>query len=69
MFEFIFILVFFATLLVTGLSMFTIFAAAAFALLVMAVLGMIGAVIQLIPWLLVIALGIWFFRNYVYSHR
>ncbi|CAM3051126.1 envelope stress response protein PspG [Vibrio neptunius] len=69
MFELIFVLVFIATLLVTGLTMFTVFAAAGFALMVMVLLGMVGAVIKLIPWLIVIAVGIWFFKNYVYDHR
>ncbi|KJY92573.1 MULTISPECIES: envelope stress response protein PspG [Vibrio] len=69
MFELIFVLVFIATLLVTGLTMFTVFAAAGFALMVMVLLGMVGAVIKLIPWLIVIAVGIWFFKNYVYGHR
>ena len=33
------------------------------------VLGMVGVIFKLIPWLIVIALGVWFFRNYVYSPR
>ncbi|GLT17057.1 phage shock protein G [Vibrio zhanjiangensis] len=69
MLELIFILVFVATLLVTGLTMLTVFTAAGFALLVMALFGMLGAVFKLIPYLIVIAVGIWFFKNYVYSHR
>lgn len=63
MFELIFVLVFIATLLVTGLTMFTVFAAAGFALMVMVLLGMVGAVIKLIPWLIVIAVGIWFSKT------
>ena len=60
MLELIFILVFIATLLVTGFTMMTVFAATGFALLVMALFGMIGAAFKLIPYLIVIAVGIWF---------
>ncbi len=67
MFELIFILVFIATLLVTGITMITVFSAAGFALLVMVLLGMIGAVFKILPWLIVIVLGFWFFKNYVYN--
>ena len=69
MFELIFVLVFIATLLVTGITMITVFSAAGFALLVMVLLGMIGAVFKMLPWLIVIALGFWFFKNYVYNSR
>lgn len=69
MFELIFVLVFIATLLVTGLTMMTVFAAAGFALLVMFILGMVGTVLKLIPWIIVIAIGYWFFKNYVVQTR
>lgn len=69
MFELIFILVFVSTLLVTGLTMMTVFAATAVAFVVMTLLGMIGVVFKLLPWLIVIVLGVWFFKNYVYSSR
>jgi phage shock protein G len=69
MFELIFILVFFATLLVTGVTLFTVFAAVAFSMVVMLLLGMVGAAIKLIPWLIVIAIGVWFFKTYVAQPR
>ncbi|MFM2588730.1 envelope stress response protein PspG [Vibrio sp. TBV020] len=69
MFELIFIMVFVATLLVTGVTMVTVLAGVAFSLVVMLLLGMIGAVIKLIPWLIVIAVGIWFFKNHVAQPR
>ncbi|MBA5762667.1 envelope stress response protein PspG [Vibrio sp. 404] len=69
MFELIFILVFIATLLVTGITMMTVFAAAGFALAVMFLMGMVGVVFKILPWLIVIAIGIWFFKNHVYSSR
>lgn len=69
MFELIFVLVFIATLLVTGITMLTVFAAAGFALVVMVLMGMVGVVFKILPWLIVIAIGIWFFKNHVYSSR
>ncbi|HAS62135.1 MAG TPA: envelope stress response protein PspG [Vibrio sp.] len=69
MFELIFILVFIATLLVTGITMLTVFAAAGFALVVMVLMGMVGVVFKILPWLIVIAIGVWFFKNHVYSSR
>ncbi|CAH8208275.1 envelope stress response protein PspG [Vibrio aestuarianus] len=69
MFEFIFLLVFVATLLVTGMTMMTVFAAMVIAFIVMTLLGMIGVMLKLLPWILVIAFGVWFFRNFVYSPR
>ncbi|MEZ8826862.1 envelope stress response protein PspG [Vibrio amylolyticus] len=69
MFELIFVLVFVATLLVTGITFMTLFAATVLSFLVLAVLGMVGVVFKLIPWLIAIAIGVWFFKNYVYSPR
>jgi len=69
MFELIFILVFAATLLVTGITMMTVFAATAIALVVMLLLGMLGFVLKLLPWLIVIAVGIWFFKHVVASPK
>ena len=67
MFELIFVLIFVATLLVTGITFMTVLAATGVALLVMLVLGMIGVVFKLLPWLIVIAIGVWFFKNFVHS--
>ena len=67
MFELIFVLIFVATLLVTGITFMTVLAATGVALAVMLVLGMMGVVFKLLPWLIVIALGFWFFKNFVHS--
>ncbi|CAK4070810.1 envelope stress response protein PspG [Vibrio sp. 16] len=69
MFELIFILVFTATLLVTGVTMLTVFAGVAFSIVVMVLLGMLGAVLKILPWLIVIAIGIWFFKSHVAQAR
>ncbi len=63
MFEIIFILVFVATLLVTGLTLVSVFAAIGLSLFVMLVLGMFGMAIKLLPWILLIAFVVWVFRQ------
>jgi len=63
MFEIIFILVFVATLLVTGLTVMSVFAAIGLSLLVMFVLGMFGMVLKLLPWILLIVFVVWIFRQ------
>ncbi len=69
MLELIFILVFAATLLVTGVTVMSVLAATGIALVVMFLLGLLGTVLKLLPWLIVIALGIWFFKNCVSQPR
>nr|WP_081324783.1 envelope stress response protein PspG [Vibrio cyclitrophicus] len=49
------------------MTFMTVLAATGIALAVMLVLGMMGVVFKLLPWLIVIALGIWFFKNFVHS--
>ncbi|QXC57264.1 envelope stress response protein PspG [Vibrio mimicus] len=65
MFELIFILVFAATLLVTGITLVSVFGAIALAFLVMALFGMLGIVLKLLPWLVVILVVIWLMRDRV----
>ena len=69
MFELIFVLVFMATLLVTGMTLVSVLGAIALAFVVMLALGMVGIFIKLIPWLIVIGVGYWFFKNVVYQPR
>lgn len=63
MFEIIFILVFIATLLVTGLTLMSVFAAIGVSLFVLLLLGMFGMAMKLLPWILVIAIAVWIFRQ------
>ncbi len=63
MFEIIFILIFIATLLVTGLTLMSVFAAIGLSLLVMLVLGMFGVALKLLPWIILIAFVVWIFRQ------
>ncbi|BCK11279.1 envelope stress response protein PspG [Vibrio cholerae] len=63
MFELIFIFVFATTLLVTGLTLMSVFGAMALAFLIMALFGMLGIVLKLLPWLLVVLVVIWLMRD------
>ncbi|TXZ74895.1 envelope stress response protein PspG [Vibrio mimicus] len=69
MFELIFILVFAATLLVTGITLMSVFGAIALAFLIMALFGMLGIVLKLLPWLLVVLVVIWLMSDKVSSSR
>ncbi|MCE7584654.1 envelope stress response protein PspG [Vibrio fluvialis] len=64
MIELIFILIFVASLLVTGLTVFGTLIAAAVAFVVLMLLSMLGFAIKLLPWIIVIALGVWVYRHY-----
>lgn len=63
MFELIFIFVFAATILVTGITLMSVFGAMALAFLIMALFGMLGIVLKLLPWLLVVLVVIWLMRD------
>ncbi|EGR5063935.1 MULTISPECIES: envelope stress response protein PspG [Vibrio] len=63
MFELIFIFVFAATLLVTGITLISVFGAMVLAFLIMALFGMLGIVLKLLPWLLVVLVVIWLMRD------
>jgi len=69
MIELFFVLVFVGMLVFTGVTMMTVFLATGVAFAAMLVLGMVGMVFKLLPWLIVIALGWWFFKNFVYCPR
>ncbi|EGQ9502542.1 TPA: envelope stress response protein PspG [Vibrio cholerae] len=69
MFELIFIFVFAATLLVTGITLMSVFGAMALAFLIMALFGMLGIVLKLLPWLLVVLVVIWLMRDKVKASR
>ncbi|MCD9476946.1 envelope stress response protein PspG [Photobacterium phosphoreum] len=63
MFEFLFLVAFTLVLIFTGVSLIGVLIAVAAGFAVMAVVGMLGLVFKLLPWIIVIALGIWFFRE------
>lgn len=63
MFEFLFLIVFAVVLVFTGVSLIGVLIAVAAGFAVMAVIGMLGLVFKLLPWIIVIALGVWFFRQ------
>ncbi|ABQ22159.1 envelope stress response protein PspG [Vibrio cholerae] len=69
MFELIFIFVFAATLLVTGITLMSVFGAMALAFLIMALFGMLGIVLKLLPWLLVVLVVVWLMRDKAKASR
>ncbi|PMH44358.1 phage shock protein G [Vibrio sp. 10N.286.49.B3] len=69
MFELMFIVIFFTTLLVTGLTMATVIAATVISFIVLFFFGMLGVIFKVLPWLILIAIGIWFFTRDTTSSR
>ncbi len=64
MFELLFIVIFFGVLMFTGVTMVTFFIAIAAALLFGFVVSMIGAVIKLLPWIIVALIGLYIYKHY-----
>ncbi|WP_318456657.1 envelope stress response protein PspG [Photobacterium leiognathi] len=63
MFEFLFLLTFALVLVFTGVSIIGMMIAVAAGFAIMAVVGMLGLVIKLLPWILLIAVVIWLARD------
>ncbi|KPA54738.1 MULTISPECIES: envelope stress response protein PspG [Photobacterium] len=63
MFEFLFLLTFAFVLVFTGVSIIGMMIAVAAGFAIMAVVGMLGLVIKLLPWILLIAVVIWLVRD------
>lgn len=63
MIELLFLMAFAFVLLFTGISVLGMVLAVAAGFAVMAVVGMIGVMFKLLPWLIVIAIGVWFYRE------
>lgn len=64
MFELLFIVVFIAMLMFTGVTMVTFFVALAAALLFGFFVSMIGAVMKLLPWIIVALIGLYIYKYY-----
>lgn len=69
MFELLFFIMFIGILFFTGLSMVTVFIALGVSIFVMFLMGMVGFIIKLLPWIIVIAIGVWVYKNYIVSAR
>lgn len=69
MFELLFLFVFLGVLFFTGVTMVTVFLAIGISIFMMFLMGMLGFALKLLPWLIVIALGVWFYKNYVITAR
>ncbi|MGF1757448.1 envelope stress response protein PspG [Photobacterium sagamiensis] len=63
MIEFLFLIVFAVVLVFTGISMLGVVLAVMAGFAIMAVAGMIGVVIKLLPWIILIAVVVWFYRK------
>ncbi|MGF1684378.1 envelope stress response protein PspG [Photobacterium makurazakiensis] len=63
MVELLFLIVFAVVLFFSGISLLGMLLAIAAGFVVMAVVGMIGIVFKLLPWLVLIAIVIWFYRE------
>ncbi|HIF9213975.1 TPA: envelope stress response protein PspG [Photobacterium damselae] len=64
MFELLFLLAFTAVLVFTGISVIGILVAVVAGFALMMVAGMLGLVIKLLPWIIVIAIGVYFYREH-----
>ena len=63
MFEFLFLLTFALVLVFTGVSIIGMMIAVAAGFAIMAVVGMLGLVVKLLPWIVLIAIAIWLVRD------
>ncbi|GAB6263644.1 envelope stress response protein PspG [Photobacterium sp. CCB-ST2H9] len=63
MVEILFLLVFAGVLVMTGVSLLGMMVAIAAGFVVMALAGLLGVVIKLLPWIILIAIGVWIYRN------
>lgn len=69
MFELLFLFVFVGVLFFTGVTVMTVSLAIGVSFLLMFVMGMLGFVLKLLPWLIVIGISVWIYKNYVTSER
>ncbi len=67
--ELIFLVVFVAVLMVYGVTLLSICVALGIALAVMLLLGMLGIIFKLLPWLILAAIGVWLFQRAGYGRR
>ncbi|WP_112478489.1 envelope stress response protein PspG [Vibrio variabilis] len=63
MFELIFVLVFLATLVMTGVTFVTVTMAIVVSFAVMFLLGMVGVVLNLLPYIIAFLIAIWIYKK------
>ncbi len=63
MVEIFFLIAFAMTLLVTGVTIRGLLISLGVGIIVMMLAGMLGMLLKLLPWVLLIALGVWLFRG------
>ncbi|SEG73595.1 envelope stress response protein PspG [Vibrio hangzhouensis] len=65
MFELIFVLVFLATLVMTGVTFVTVTLAILVSFAVMFMLGMVGIVLNLLPYIVAFLIAIWLYKRLI----
>lgn len=65
MFELIFVLVFLATLVMTGVTVVTVTLAILVSFAVMFMLGMVGIVLNLLPYIVAFLIAIWLYKRLI----
>ncbi|MBY6199686.1 envelope stress response protein PspG [Vibrio hangzhouensis] len=65
MFELIFVLVFLATLVMTGVTAVTVTLAILVSFAVMFMLGMVGIVLNLLPYIVAFLIAIWLYKKLI----
>ncbi len=63
--ELFFLFVFSMILFFSGVTILTLGFAVAATFFIMILFGMLGMVLHLLPWILVIAAGVWLYKKYV----
>ncbi len=61
--EFLFLIAFAATLFFVGLSVLGVVAGLIVGFVVMMLAGMLGTLFKLLPWIVLIAAGVWFLKS------
>lgn len=69
MLEILFLLSFAFILMFTGVTMISLIAATVVGFVIMLLAGMVGVMFKMLPWIIVIAIGVWFFKHKVSDQK
>ncbi|MGF1762445.1 envelope stress response protein PspG [Aliivibrio kagoshimensis] len=69
MLEILFLLGFAFILMFTGVTMISLIAATVVGFIIMLLAGMVGVMLKMLPWIIVIAVGVWFFKHKVSDQK
>lgn len=65
MFELIFIMVFIGVLVMTGVTFVTVSLAIVVSFTVLFMLGMVGVLFQLLPWIVAFVIALWVYNRFI----